>query len=47
MKCILSKIVRNFELSISEKNKDIEIFAEMVLRSENGIILNIHKREDV
>lgn len=47
MKCIVSKIVRNFELSVSEKHAEMVVFAELVLRAHNGVILNVKKRKSI
>jgi cytochrome P450 family 4 len=44
MKSILSKVVRNFELSISKENEKLELIAALILRPENGIVLDIKKR---
>ncbi|XP_037044699.1 cytochrome P450 4d1-like [Bradysia coprophila] len=46
MKCIISKIVRNFELSLGD-HSELPIYSELVLRSENGIILKVNKRKSV
>lgn len=47
MKCIVSKIVRNFELSVSENNEELEVYSELVLRSVNGVFLNIKERKQI
>lgn len=45
MKCILSKLLRNFEISLS-KGSEIEpvLSAEIVLRPENSIKFNLKRR---
>lgn len=44
MKSIISKIIHNFEVSISKDNEKLELHSEMVLKSANGIILSFRKR---
>lgn len=44
MKSILCKIVRSFELSVSKENENPLVFCDLVLKTENGIVLNIKKR---
>ncbi|CAO1428771.1 unnamed protein product [Diamesa tonsa] len=44
MKSIISKVVQNFQLSITKENEEPILMSEMVLRSENGVNINIKKR---
>lgn len=44
MKSIICKIIRSFELSVSKENGDPQVFCDLILKAENGIILNIKKR---
>lgn len=43
MKSIICKIIRSFELSVSKEHEP-QVFCDLVLKTENGIILNIRKR---
>jgi cytochrome P450 family 4 len=45
MKSIVSKIIKNFELSIKKENEKLHLCSHLVLRSENGIVLNVQKRK--
>ncbi|CRK92923.1 CLUMA_CG006516, isoform A [Clunio marinus] len=45
MKTVISKILRHYKLSVANDFKPV-LLAELVLRSENGILLNIQKRKD-
>ena len=46
MKSILSKIVRNFELSIPESHSGRPVLAaELILRPVDGIFLNVKQRK--
>ncbi|CAG9854205.1 unnamed protein product [Phyllotreta striolata] len=44
LKCILSKIVRNFELLPANPNPELKIAPEIILVSKNGITISIRKR---
>jgi cytochrome P450 len=44
MKSIVSKIIKNFELSIKKENEELELCAPLVLRPVNGIVLNVKSR---
>lgn len=45
IKCILSKILRNFEISLTEESKiDPILCAELILRAENPIQFYFKKR---
>ncbi|CAO1432822.1 unnamed protein product [Diamesa hyperborea] len=44
MKSIISKVVQNFQLSIAKENEELILMSEMVLRSENGVNINVKKR---
>lgn len=44
MKSAASKIIRNFELSISEENGKLVLLSELILRAENGIVLCAKQR---
>ena len=46
MKSIISKIVRNFEMTATQGYKPI-LIAELILRSENGVMLNFKKRRNI
>lgn len=46
MKCIISKIVRNFELFLND-HSELPIYSELVLRCENGIVLKVNKRKSI
>ncbi|CRK94499.1 CLUMA_CG008004, isoform A [Clunio marinus] len=46
MKSIISKVIRNFKLSISKDNEDLKLIAELILRPENGIVLRVQNRFD-
>lgn len=39
VKSIVSKIIRNFELTIAKENEELALVAALVLRPQNGIIL--------
>ncbi|KAJ4433395.1 Cytochrome P450 4C1, partial [Periplaneta americana] len=45
-KTVLSYILRNYKWSCLDKREDIKILAELVLRPENGIRLEITKRDN-
>lgn len=44
MKSLTSKVIKNFELSIKKENEELELVAELVLRPENGIVLQAKAR---
>ena len=44
MKSIICKIVRDFELSITKENENLQIYSDLVLKSVGGITLKINKR---
>lgn len=44
MKSVVSKIVRNFKLSIAKENEDLQLVSEFVLRPQNGIKLCAKQR---
>lgn len=44
MKSMVSKVVRNFELSVDPDYKEPILIAELILRPENGLILNFKPR---
>jgi cytochrome P450 len=44
MKSIVSKVVRNFTLSIAKENEDLQLVSEFVLRPQNGIKLCAKQR---
>jgi hypothetical protein len=44
MKSIVSKIVRNFQLSVTEENAQPIVMAALVLQTENGINLSFTQR---
>lgn len=46
MKITLTKIIRNFEITIAEENKNCEVIAGLVLRPKNGIVLCATKRSN-
>lgn len=45
MKSIATQIVRNFELSITEEHSELVMMSDVVLRTENGIVLSVKKRD--
>ncbi|CAO1423337.1 unnamed protein product [Diamesa serratosioi] len=45
MKSIISKVVRNFLLTITKEDEDLKLISELVLRSENGVRISVKKRE--
>lgn len=45
MKSIISKVVRNFHLSITKENEKLILVSELVLRSENGVNISVKKRQ--
>lgn len=44
MKSIICKIVRHFELSVSEENMAIKIYGDLVLKPVEGVMIIIKKR---
>jgi cytochrome P450 family 4 len=44
MKLIISKIIKNFELSLPENAEEPEIYTNIILNSLNGVKLMIRKR---
>jgi cytochrome P450 family 4 len=44
LKSIISKIIENFQLSITKENENLTLVAEMILRSTNGVVLDVRKR---
>lgn len=44
LKSIICKIVRNFELSISN-DENVEVLSELVLKSTKGVLLHVKKRQ--
>lgn len=44
IKCLVSKVVRNFKLSISKENENIQFVADIVLRTHDGIKLLVEPR---
>lgn len=44
LKSIVSKVIRNFELSIKMENENIRLFSELILRPEKGIVLCAKER---
>lgn len=44
LKSIISKTIRNFELSINKENEELELISELILRPENGIVLCAKQR---
>lgn len=44
MKSIVTKVIRNFELSIAKENEELVLISELILRPENGIVLSVKPR---
>lgn len=44
MKSIISKIIRNFNLSMAKENQELQLISELILRPENGIKLCAKQR---
>ena len=44
MKSIICKIVKDFELSITKENENLQIYSDLVLKSSGGIVLKIERR---
>lgn len=45
MKAMITKILQHFEISVAESYSEPILVAEIVLKAENGILLNFKKRE--
>lgn len=45
MKSLISKVVRNFELLPATPTYTLELAAEMILKSVNGIKISLKSRE--
>lgn len=45
MKSLVSKVLRNFEISMDPSYRKPILIAEIILKPENGIFLNLKKRE--
>ena len=45
MKSIVSKLVKNFELSVSKENEEPTLISELVLRAKDGIVLSLKVRK--
>lgn len=46
MKCIISKILLNFELKPAFPNDDLILSSELIIKSANGIKINLQPRND-
>lgn len=44
MKSILSKLVRNYEILPTEPVQRVQVMAESILKSQNGIMVHLKKR---
>jgi hypothetical protein len=44
LKSIISKIVKNFELSLPGGGEEPEIYSDMVLNTQNGVKIAVKKR---
>ncbi|KAG5670297.1 hypothetical protein PVAND_000573 [Polypedilum vanderplanki] len=45
MKSIISKLVRNFEITVNKENEEPQICAQLILQSTNGINLSLKPRK--
>lgn len=45
MKSIVSKIVKNFEISVKDENADPTLVVELILRPKDGIVLSFKPRK--
>lgn len=45
MKSVVSKLVKNFELSVKKENQEPTLISELVLRAKEGIILGLKARK--
>lgn len=45
IKCMMTKILRNFKLTVDPSYKEPIPVAELVLKSENGVVLNLERRK--
>lgn len=45
MKSMLSKLIRNFEITVDPSYTEPLLAAELVVKPENGIVLNFKPRE--
>lgn len=41
---MVSKVLRNFEISVDKDYKEPILIAELILRPENGLVLNFKSR---
>jgi hypothetical protein len=44
LKSLLSKLLRNYKLYLGDPEEKLEFYAELVLKSRNGIRLKISRR---
>lgn len=44
LKSIVSKVVRNFEITIKKENQELELSSQLILRPINGVILSVKRR---
>jgi cytochrome P450 family 4 len=44
MKSIICKIVKNFELFVPKKHENLDIYGDLVLKSDGGIVIKFTKR---
>jgi cytochrome P450 family 4 len=44
LKSIISKVIKNFELSLPGNEDELEIYSDMILNSQNGVKLAVKKR---
>lgn len=44
MKSIVSKLIRNYELTIAKENENLVLISELILRPENGIVICVKPR---
>lgn len=45
MKSMVSKVLRNFEISVDPDYKEPILIAELILRPDNGLVLNFKPRK--
>lgn len=45
LKSALCKVVKNFEISLSDSKPDVELFGDLILKTTDGVNLKIKKRK--
>lgn len=44
IRTIISKVVKNYRLTLANENENLPLTLEVVMRPLNGVLLNISKR---